>query len=250
MVPEITIDSMYLYDESGTSDGTQIKYFFENRWYKVDRYGGEGICEELVSNVLKICGMDKSSYVSYKRIIINGSDGCVSNNFLSDGEFFVSLYRLHSNIVGTDPARITAGMDYDDAIRYIIDFVKKHAGINITEYLANTFVIDALILNDDRHFNNLGIISNGSDYRIAPIFDNGKSLFIGNERYRASNPMKDNKKIAFAKAFSGSFELNRSFLQEYATFAPDYSAIMDYLKTKDLKGDNVYSRLYKLCEIS
>ncbi len=34
--PKIAIDSQYLVTDTGTSDGTQIKYYFEEKWYKVD----------------------------------------------------------------------------------------------------------------------------------------------------------------------------------------------------------------------
>lgn len=155
MLPDISIDSRYLINDNGTSDGTQIKYYFENKWYKIDRYGGEGSCEELVSRILDISDFDQNEYVSYKSLRINGETGCVSNDFLASGESFITLYRLHFNISGTDPVAVTSKMDYDDAIEYILDFVKKNTKLDISTYLANTFVLDALILNEDRHFNNL-----------------------------------------------------------------------------------------------
>ncbi len=248
MLPDISIDNRYLITDSGTSDGTQIKYNYQNKWYKIDRYGGEGICEELVSKVLEISDYNADEYVKYNSIRINDENGCVSENFLSNGETFLTIYRLHFNILGKDPAVVTSAMDYDDAIEYIIDFVKKNTKVDISTYLANTFALDALILNEDRHFNNLGLIYDGAKFRPAPIFDNGKSLFIGNNKYDKNKKMSENKSKAFAKAFSGSFELNRSYLESKATFKPDISAIKQYLKTQNIKADNVYSRLYKLCK--
>ncbi len=43
------------------------------------------------------------------------------------------------------------------------------------------FILDYLILNEDRHLNNFGIIRNVNNLNwidIAPIFDNGQSLNI------------------------------------------------------------------------
>ena len=248
MLHRIEIEPQYLVTDTGTSDGTQIKYYNEKKWYKIDRYGGEGLCESLVSKILELSEYDENNFVHYDPIIINGEPGCVSNDFLSEKERFISLSPLHMNIIGTDPAVPTSKMDYDDAIEYIIDFVRSSTGLDITGYLADTFVLDALILNEDRHFNNLGIIFDGKEYRSAPIFDNGKSLFIGNSRYNRSKSISENKKNAFAKAFSGSFNLNRDHLSNYASLSPDIGKIKQYLKTKDLSVDNVYSRLYKLCE--
>ncbi|MBP8969146.1 MAG: hypothetical protein KBG42_07685 [Lachnospiraceae bacterium] len=247
MLPDISLDGRYLITDNGTSDGTQIKYFVNNKWYKIDRYGGEGVCEELVSHILKLSNFDPDEYVSYESIRINGEDGCVSNNFLNENDSFITLYRLHFNIYGTDPALVTSKMDYDDAIEYILNFVKANTKVDISTYLANTFVLDALILNEDRHFNNLGLIYDGTEFRPAPIFDNGKSLFIGNKNYDPQKNMSENKNKAFAKAFSGSFELNRSFLESKASLKPNIPAIKKYLRTKDLKTDTVYSRLYNLC---
>ena len=246
MLPEINISSEFLVTDTGTSDGTQIKYFYENKWFKVDRYGGEGICEELASRIFELSDFDKTQYVSYKSLLINGESGCVSKNFLGDGENFITFYRLHSNIIATDPASVTSKMDYDDAIDYIIYFIKKNTKVDVTSYLANTFVLDALILNEDRHFNNLGLIYDGQVFRTAPIFDNGKSLFIGNKKYNPQKSMPENKNKAFAKAFSGSFELNRSYLESKATFKPNIDAIRNYLSSKDLTENNIYSILYKL----
>ena len=246
MLPDVTINSNYLVTDTGTSDGTQIKYFFENKWYKIDRYGGEGLCEELASEILELSGYNPEEYVRYSSLNINGESGCVSENFLSSDEDFISFYRLHSNIIGTDPASVTSKMDYDDSIEYIIDFIKKNTKVDVTTYLANTFALDALILNEDRHFNNLGLIYNGTGFRTAPIFDNGKSLFIGNKKFDPSKKITESKNKAFAKAFSGSFELNRSYLESKATFKPDIAAIQKHLSGKNLKEDNIYSRLYKL----
>lgn len=246
MLPEINIAPKYLVTDSGASDGTQVKYFYKNKWYKIDRYGGEGECEELASSVLDLCGYAQGNYVVYNQVIINGERGCVSDNFLQDNEVFQSIYRLHYNVMGRDPAAVTSKMDYDDAIEYIIEFVKKYTEVDITTYLADTFILDALILNEDRHFNNLGLIYDGDRYKAAPIFDNGKSLFVGNSKYRASNSPAQNRRIAYAKAFSGSFELNMKYLEKYSTLKLDPDRIRQYLKSYPLNEDNAYSRLYEL----
>ena len=250
MLPSISIGPEYLVADSGTSDGTQIKYLYQNKWYKVDRYGGEGACEELASHILNISSYDPSKYVAYEQVIINGRHGCVSENFVKDNETFQTIYRLHSNILGRDPAVVTAKMDYDDAIEYIISFVKKYTDVDITEYLADTFVLDAFILNEDRHFNNLGVIFDGDSYRPAPIFDNGKSLFTGNSKFDPNKSISENKRIAFAKAFSGDFSLNMKYLQTHASFVPDRDRILKNLSSYDLNADSIYRRLYELCQMN
>jgi hypothetical protein len=246
MLPKIELEPQYLFLDSGTSDGTQIKYYCDNMWYKIDRYGGEGAVEELASDILSFSGLKEEAYVKYKQVLINDEPGCVSENFLGPEESFITIYRLYSNIEGRDLARVTAEMDYDTAIDYVLEFVERHTQVDLREYLANTFALDALILNEDRHFNNMGLIFDGSKFRTAPIFDNGKSLFVGNTRYRSSDGIAQNRKRAFAKAFSGSYQLNRSYLQAYCTLDFDYEKIRQYLEERKTGEDSVYDRLAAL----
>ncbi len=242
---EIIIPSEYMVQEEGTSDGTQIKYFYKDKWYKVDRYGGEGEVEELTSQLLQVCGLPEKEYVSYDQILINGEKGCVSDNFLQEGESFITFYRLYHNIYGKDLAAVTSKMDYDDAIEYVLAFVKKETGLDIKKYLANTLLLDSIILNGDRHFNNLGVVFDGVKYHEAPIFDNGKSLFVGNGKYNPDKSIADNKKNAFAKAFGGSFKLNESYLKGYQTFEADKEKIIDELSLSE-GVDGPRTRLYRL----
>jgi hypothetical protein len=50
--------------------------------------------------------------------------------------------------------------------------------LDIKDYLGKVATFDMLILNTDRHFNNLGIVADISQnlYKYAPVFDNGNSL--------------------------------------------------------------------------
>lgn len=51
---------------------------------------------------------------------------------------------------------------------------------NARKQIEKMLVIDYIIANSDRHYGNFGVVRNAetlSDYRIAPIFDNGNSLF-------------------------------------------------------------------------
>lgn len=60
--------------------------------------------------------------------------------------------------------------------------ILENKGINnVREKLENMFILDYLILNEDRHLNNFGIIRNVNNLNwidIAPIFNNGQSLNI------------------------------------------------------------------------
>lgn len=212
-----SIEDEYLVRTSGTSDGTQDKYFKDDLWFKLDRYGGEGLAETTASLILKESGLPANQFVEYKPCLINGKNGCYSKNFLGQDESFITLYRLYKNVTGRDLATVCSKMDYDDAIEYVLNFVKEQTRLDLHEYLANTFCLDMLILNEDRHFNNLGIIYNEKNFRPAPIFDNGKSFFIGNPRAKNCRTLKEKISTAYAKAFSPSFQTNYNYLKKYCT---------------------------------
>ena len=216
-IEEFYIDGSYLVRTSGTSDGTQDKFFKDNRWFKLDRYGGEGLAETAASLILKESGLESSLFVEYFPCLINGKSGCYSKNFLNEDESFITLYRLYKNVTGRDLAQVCSKMDYDDAIEYVLNFVKEQTNLDIHEYLANTFALDKIILNEDRHFNNLGIIYNGTSFKTAPIFDNGKSFLIGNKNAKEKNTLEEKIKTAYSKSFSPSFELNAKYLAKYCT---------------------------------
>ena len=108
-------------------------------------------------------------------------------------------------------------MNYDDAIEYVINFIKQQTNLDIHEYLANTFALDKIILNEDRHFNNLGIIYNGTGFKPAPIFDNGKSFLVGNQNAINKQTIEEKIKTAYSKNFSPSFIINAKYLEKYCT---------------------------------
>lgn len=216
-IEEFFIEDAFLIRTSGTSDGTQDKFFKDNFWFKLDRYGGEGLAETAASIILKESGLNDSQFVTYTPCLINGKPGCYSKNFLNDDESFITLYRLYKNITGKDLAQVCSKKDYDDAIEYVCNFVKQQTNLDIHEYLANTFMLDKVILNEDRHFNNLGIIYNGTSFKLAPIFDNGKSFLIGNKKALEKSSIEEKIKCSYSKSFSPSFETNAKYLEKYCT---------------------------------
>lgn len=60
-----------------------------------------------------------------------------------------------------------------------LDILKEHNVPNAEEYLQKMFMVDYIMLNEDRHLNNFGIIRNVQTLewkRICPIFDTGRSM--------------------------------------------------------------------------
>lgn len=192
----------------GSSKGTQDKYRRDEYWYKEDKLGYEGFVEYLVSQILEHSSLHESEYVKYEYGLINGKKGCRSIDF-SKGEFqFFSLERLHRSITGISLAEKTRLMGSPEMRkRYVLEFFMTYYGIDLTLYLSRVFALDMLTLNEDRHFNNLGVLLDSKGYYFnAPIFDNGMCLLNGNVSIRSGLGLEENTKRVTSKPFSGSPE--------------------------------------------
>lgn len=69
----------------------------------------------------------------------------------------------------------------ENAYEEYIHILEENGIDNVREKLENMFILDYLMLNEDRHLSNFGIIKDVNILKwvdIAPIFDNGQSLNI------------------------------------------------------------------------
>lgn len=211
-----------------SSKGTQLKYFQDGIWYKQDQNGYEGRSEAFCSLLLSCTNVE--SYVTYEECRINGRRGCLSRNFLKDGEEAVTLQRLYEYSVGgqlNDAVRRQEKVA--DRVQYVLDFVKKAANLDMREYFAQMMALDMVTLNIDRHFHNICLIRRqGGGYRVAPIFDNGAALLSNYGRFPVDDSLTENIGRAVAAPFSGSFEQQAAVLGMGLSISTD---IWERLKT-------------------
>lgn len=202
----ITLSDKYIQNEMSTSDGSQTKYYKDNYWYKINSMGGEDEAEYLASGILQFSSLAESDYVVYEKGKVNRSDACRSKNFLKPTEDFFTFNHLHKNIARVPMYEETFKYKtLSKKVEYVVNFMKNTTGLDVTDYLRKTFSIDSIILNEDRHFNNLGVImKEDGSYRAAPIFDNGKSMFIGNFSIKDNLPIIENVKRVSCKPFGFS----------------------------------------------
>lgn len=81
------------------------------------------------------------------------------------------------NQIKNDMIKHNNNLDYEEYIKLL-----EEEGIkNAREKVENMFILDYIIMNEDRHLNNFGIIRDVNTLKwidVAPIFDNGQSLNI------------------------------------------------------------------------
>lgn len=125
--------------------------------------------EVLASEICKRLGFNHVEYSldTYKDMVVSKCP-C----FINKDTEFITCSQIRKNMKRNDSI-----MDYEDYINIL-----KNNGIeNAREELENMFILDYLIMNEDRHLNNFGIIRDVNTLKwisVAPIFDNGQSLNI------------------------------------------------------------------------
>lgn len=163
---------------STTSKGNQRKWIVANTWFKRDELGYEGVAEFLSSLVLSCSTLPSHSYVIYEPCNIryrgHTFTGCLSPDFRGS-LYEKSLGRLFEEHY-IDIVSELEGLTIENGLLKLTQLVYKVTGLNIEQELRLIFTFDSLILNEDRHINNISFLSDGSTWRLAPIFDNGLSL--------------------------------------------------------------------------
>lgn len=203
----VELSEEYIVRCGGTSEGTQVKYFKDGYWYKEDHSGREGLAEYLVSRLLTFSDLPVTEYVAYEQGYINGKGGCRSRSFLAKGEELITIYRLYFNEYGRDLSQVINQMDsMEDRIEYTLKFVRECCSVDIFDYFAKVFTLDRIVLDEDRHLNNLALVYDGRAFRPSPIFDNGVSLLTTNRSVNWNFSMAENVKRVVARPFSGSFD--------------------------------------------
>ena len=175
-----------------TSKGNQRKWYNINtnqyykeqfqyqgvRWgdYKIERYSNL-IAEKL--------NLPNSVEVLKQKIVYdkcNDMYGVLSDNFCSTNEQWISYDRL-----------MKKDSDLDERLFPLARFniisrnIKNITNLDMTEYLLTMLVFDYVLLNEDRHLNNFGVIlTKENTYRYSPLFDFGLGLFEHDKRYNHS----------------------------------------------------------------
>jgi hypothetical protein len=207
----ICVDSYRVIQSESSSKGNQIKFYSNGYWVKLDNdrcY--EGLAEHFTS-MFESC-IEDFSYVPYYNDTIVYKDeeylGCYSYNMYNNLNIsFISLRRLfrQNNI----PLNIFIKNESIEVnIQNVIKETYKLTGVNISNYLFRLLLLDALIINEDRHYMNLGVVTDRVKYYEAQCFDNGSSLFCTNWTYRKRKSFEENIQSAksVARPFSKFFD--------------------------------------------
>lgn len=192
----ITIPEEAVRIVSTSSKGDQSKWHIDDKWIKQNIRGYEGMAEVLASFILSCSTLKKEQYVTYKPcqiLLPNGetSVGCYSYDFRGKLQE-VTLERLfEANFTSTDPILNNKAISIKEKFEQIMQRIEAFTGLDARDETARLLAFDALILNEDRHTNNILFLYNPVEksWQIAPIFDNGLSLLSDEKDYPPGKPL-------------------------------------------------------------
>ena len=123
--------------------------------------------------------------------------------------------------------------DSKDRFRYryqdIEELIKKNKKLKDKETAKmmfwKTYIIDALLANPDRHGRNWGFLKKNNEYFVAPVFDNGSSLFSGFSDEEEMEYVVNDKEEILERVY----ESPRSLIL-YDTTISDYYSVISSLE--------------------
>ena len=116
-----------------------------------------------------ICERLGFNHAKYKLAIVSKKIVSICPCFINENTEFVTAYQ------------ILHGLPKESAYEEYINILEKQGIKNARQQIENMFILDYLILNEDRHLNNFGIIRDVNTLKwldVAPIFDSGQALNI------------------------------------------------------------------------
>ncbi len=130
------------------------------------------ISEFIASHIFELCGFTAhKTYLGFR----DGEQVVACKDFNVSGKQFVPFNDVGESSLDQD--KETYQYDYEDIMQMLRDNSKL---TNVEETISmfwKIYIMDALLGNFDRHGANWGFIKENNRYTLAPVFDNGSSLF-------------------------------------------------------------------------
>ena len=167
------VSALSLNTPNNTTDGMLRKaWIIENdtRYLLKSGYKNELLQpfnEVLASEICDRLGFDHVKYTldTYKDTVVSKCP-C----FITKNTELITCHQIRNNMDRYDSTK-----DYEEYIKIL----EEHGIVDARTQMENMFILDFLIMNEDRHLNNFGIIRDVNTLKwlkCAPIFDNGQSL--------------------------------------------------------------------------
>lgn len=221
-----------LYSPNNTTDGMLPKSWIIENGDRVlvkntyTAYQQEPLNEWLASEISSRLGFD---YCPYTVDVIEGKIVSKCKNFMTRNEELVPAYDIFYSEKKKN--------NVNDFEHYIA-VLDLHNVPNARIQLENMVVLDYLIMNQDRHLKNFGIIRDVRTLewtRVAPIFDNGQSMCCDSPAkdmnfYKGYGKLFTNTNKNFKTYLNLISDLNRFNMENLNSLTNDYQNILNMYK--------------------
>jgi hypothetical protein len=119
-------------------------------------------------------------HVPYRVINIGNEPFSICEDFITKGTELVSAHRI---------LQIRSKENHENDYLHYINTCKE-IGVDISDAVDDMIVVDYIIANEDRHFNNFGLLRNAETLEwigAAPIYDSGTSLWFNRSEDQIKN---------------------------------------------------------------
>lgn len=151
-------------------DGNQymVKFQKETEFGKRNNH----ISEFLGSHIFQMLGFETQETLLGK---YHDQEVVACKNFVLDGYQFVPFNDVGESTLDQD--KESYQYSYEDIMQMLKDNSKLTNVQETIDSFWKIFIVDAFIGNFDRHGGNWGFLKKNNEYTLAPVFDNGSSLF-------------------------------------------------------------------------
>lgn len=130
------------------------------------------ISEYIGSHLFQMVGLEaQQTFLG----ICDGSPVVVMKDFIGEDEIFVPFNDVGDSTL--EQSRERYQYTYHDIMQMLEENMKLTDVEGTIQHFWNMYLVDAWIGNFDRHGSNWGFLKKDNRYRMAPIYDNGSSLF-------------------------------------------------------------------------
>ncbi len=130
------------------------------------------VSEYLGSHIFALLGFEvQDTYLG----LYNGEEVVACKNFVTGEYQFVPFNDVGESSLEQD--KETYQYSYQDIMQMLKDNVKLTSVEETISMFWDMYVVDAILGNFDRHGGNWGFLKKENKYSLAPVFDNGSSLY-------------------------------------------------------------------------
>ena len=139
-----------------------------------DPYSQQPFNEVIAAIIMKRLGID---HVSYSLMWLNDKPYSVCEDFITKDTELISAWRV---------LQLRPKANHENEYLHYVNICKE-LGVDIVPAIDRMIVLDYIIANEDRHFNNFGLLRDANTLEwigAAPIFDSGTSLWYNKSASR------------------------------------------------------------------